>query len=843
MGGRSSASRGKGAPADRPADRRPRSTYRLQLSERFTLHDAAEVVDYLSLLGVDWVYLSPILQSAAHSTHGYDVTDHGSIDAERGGRAGFDEFVRACRRRGLGILIDIVPNHVGVATPSDTAWWWDTLSRGRASRFAEFFDVDWDAAEQRVRLPVLAHPAPGTADRSGPDDTDETGSDGAQDTGPDGAGSDHTRDAGRDAANQTGPDGTDGIILDRGELVAAGRRYPVAPGSSDDGADAQTVHARQHYELVETVRAHADLNYRRFFAVSDLAAIRMESEPVFEAAHREVLRWFRDGLADGLRIDHPDGLADPAGYLRRLATRTDGAYLVVEKILEAGESLPGEWPVAGTTGYDALGDFDRILIDPAGEETLTALDRAEPGQSGGAFEEVAYRARKEAMAELFEPELARLERELGDPPALPGPLLRDALRELIVCFPVYRSYLPHGGQHLLAAARDASARRPELAETISRLVAILGDPGNRAARRFEQTTVIVMAKGIEDRAFYRYNRLGSLTEVGGDPREFSITPAEFDARQERRQAQLPHSMTTLSTHDTKRGEDVRARLDALSELPEEWAALLGRLRQRAPLGDPPMENLLWQAILGSWPAARERLHGYAEKAAREAAESTGWEAPDRGYEDRLHRLVDSAFDDPEVAERIEGFLGRIRAAGWSNGLSAKLLQLAAPGVPDVYQGSELWERSLVDPDNRRDVDFALRRRMLADLDDPAAPLPPIDDTGAAKLLVVSRTLRLRREHPELFTRYRPVEVLGPAAEHAIAFDRGGAIAIGTRLPIGLERRGGWGETELELAGSECLDALTGRVHRGPRLRLAAILESYPVALLVPAGLAQDGAPR
>jgi (1->4)-alpha-D-glucan 1-alpha-D-glucosylmutase len=345
---------------------------------------------------------------------------------------------------------------------------------------------------------------------------------------------------------------------------------------------------------------------------------------------------------------------------------------------------------------------------------------------------------------------------------------------------------------------------------------------------------MVMAKGVEDCAFYRYNRLGSLTEVGGEPHEFAIDVAEFHDRQMRRQSQLPHSMTALTTHDTKRGEDVRARLDVLSEMADEWAATLDELRAIAPLDDKPTENLLWQAIVGSWPASRDRLHAYAEKAARESGTSTTWTSPVEAFETRMHQLIDLALDDPSVNRRIEATVASVRDAGWSNGLAAKALQLTMPGMPDVYQGSELWETSLVDPDNRRPVDYALRRRLLADID--AGQLPDIDAVGAVKLLVTSRALRLRRDHPELFSGYRPVTATGVAAAHVVAFDRGGAITVATRLPLGLRRRGGWGDTAIDVE-ADMVDAITGTHVVAGSVALGQLLRRYPVAILIPAATA------
>jgi (1->4)-alpha-D-glucan 1-alpha-D-glucosylmutase len=372
--------------------------------------------------------------------------------------------------------------------------------------------------------------------------------------------------------------------------------------------------------------------------------------------------------------------------------------------------------------------------------------------------------------------------------------------------------------------------------------------------RFQQTSGMVMAKGVEDTAYYRYSSLTSLNEVGADPAEFAIDTDEFHRRQQVRQEYFPASMTTLSTHDTKRGEDVRARIAVLAEVPHVWEAVLARLRSLAPLGsrgestgesDPPFENLLWQAIVGAWPASRERLGAYALKAAREAGSSTTWTSPNEAFEARLQALVDAVFDNPKVAHELTAFVDSITAAGWSNSLSAKLLQLTAPGVPDVYQGSELWETSLVDPDNRRPVDYRMRRELLADLDD--GWLPPVDDTGAAKLLVTTRALRLRSKRPGMFSGYTPLTVTGVAAAHVVAFDRGGAITVATRLPLGLSEGlapdGPWGDTAVHARGvsvnEPLIDVLTGTRFVGPDIPVAELLRRYPVALLAQEGVDGD----
>ncbi|MEI5585219.1 MULTISPECIES: malto-oligosyltrehalose synthase [unclassified Agromyces] len=794
-------------PAGARAPRRePRSTYRLQVRPSFDLHDAASVVDYLDALGADWVYLSPILPSRAGSDHGYDVVAHDRVDEARGGESGFEALADAAHARGRGVLVDIVPNHVGVADAAQNPGWWSLLQLGPGSPYADAFDVDWALTGGRVRLPVLG----GTADEAAADGD---------------------------------------LRIEHGELRYFEHRFPLAPGTAGDGADALTVHARQHYELVNWQRADAELNYRRFFAVNELAGLRVERPEVFDATHAEIVRWVRDGLADGLRVDHPDGLAAPGDYLDRLADATGGAYVLVEKILEGDEPLPPHWRTDGTTGYDALADIDRLLVDPAGEAALDALDarlRAETGIAGPTdWHELIHETKRGIADGILRSEVLRLERMLPDPrPAEAA----DALAELLACFPVYRSYLPAGREHLDDAARLARAHRPDLAASVDALLPVLADPSDPVAIRFQQTSGMVMAKGVEDTAFYRYTRLGSLTEVGGDPSEFAIDAAAFHARQLRRQAAWPHSMTTLSTHDTKRGEDVRARIDVLAEIPERWSTELAGLRAAAgSTGDGPFDALLWQAIVGAWPLERERAHAYAEKASREASVSTHWTAPDEAFERRMHEVIDRAFDVPAVRERLDAFVAWLAPAGWSNSLAAKLLQLTMPGAPDVYQGSELWETSLVDPDNRRPIDFDLRRRMLRELDADVerGELPPVDQAASAKLLVTSRALRLRRDRPEWFTRYTPLEVVGVAARHAIAFDRGGAVTVATRLPVGLGARDGaepaasvapdaWGDTEVLVRRLPLHDVLTGRRFDGGAIHLAELLATYPVALLAPA---------
>ncbi|MGY1591333.1 malto-oligosyltrehalose synthase [Geodermatophilus sp. SYSU D00708] len=769
----------------------PTATYRLQVTADFPLDDAAAVTDYLADLGVSHAYTSPLLRAAAGSTHGYDTVDHAHVDESRGGRAGFDRLVAALHERGLGLVLDLVPNHMGVADPAEAPWWWDVLRHGRDSAHAAAFDIDWDFGGGKVRIPVL-----GSADDVEKLEVVDT------------------------------PDGP--------ELRYYDNRFPVAPGTGE--GTPQEVHARQHYELVDWRRADTDLNYRRFFAINTLAGLRAEDPAVFEATHRLVLELVAAGAVDGLRIDHPDGLADPKGYLDRLAEASGNRWTVVEKILEPGEDLPESWATAGTTGYDALAEVDDVLVDPAGEAALTALDTELSGRAVD-YGELVHGCKREVTDGMLGSEVARLVRVIGELPGISREQQTEALAELLASFPVYRTYLPDGREHLAATVTAVRERRPDLAGAVDALYPVLAQAGTEAATRFEQTSGPVMAKGVEDSAYYRWARFVALNEVGGDPARFGSTVAEFHEAQRRRLERKPASMTTLSTHDTKRSEDVRARLAVLAELPTEWARLVRRLLDLHPLADRPMAHLVWQNLVGAWPLSRERAHAYAEKAAREAGTSTTWTDPDEEFEAQLHALVDAAYDDRATQAEIEEVVARIAPLGRSNSLSQKLLQLTMPGVPDVYQGTELWDLSLVDPDNRRPVDYDLRRRLLARLDE--GWVPPVDDEGAAKLLVVSRTLRARREHPEWFAGYEPVEATGSAAGHVVAFDRGsgeqdGVVTVATRLPAGLAAAGGWGDTALQLPNGAWRDLLTGGRHVSDAagLPVGAALERLPVALLV-----------
>ena len=751
----------------------PTGTYRVQVRPDFPLKATAELADYLADLGVSHLYTSPLLAAAPGSQHGYDMVDPTRVNPELGGEDGRRQLVAALQTAGLGLVVDIVPNHAGVAVPSANPAWWDVLKRGRDSPYAAWFDIDWSRG--RLLIPVLA------------DD----------------------------------PDALSALRVEGDELHYFDKRYPIADGTG--GGTPEEVHDRQHYELVNWTRGDSELNYRRFFAIVDLAGLRVEDPQVFEATHAEILRWYHEGGAQGIRVDHPDGLRDPGDYLRRLHEAAPDAWIVVEKILEPGEQLP-DWPVAGTTGYDAMAEVCGVFVDTSTERFFDTLDHHLTGREM-TWQDTVHQTKYSVATTLLAAELARMAALVPEIEAAPR-----ALAELAACFPVYRSYLPFGGRHLAKARSEAGRRRPELIRVLDQLTGRLRNPSDELAVRFQQFTGAVMAKGVEDTAFYRWTRFTARNEVGNDPAKFGVSPDEFHDTAESRQLRWPAGMTTLSTHDTKRSEDVRARLAVLAELPGDWTEVVRRWVRIAPLPDPSLAHLVWQGAVGAWPIERERLQAYALKAAREAAVATTWQQPDDRFEAALAEMVDRIYDDPVLNREVADFAAAITPPGRSNALGQKLVQLTMPGVPDVYQGTELWDHSLVDPDNRRPVDFGLRRELLGRID--GGWQPPVDDTGAAKLLVTARTLRLRRHRPELFTGYRPAFADGRVAEHVLAFDRGGAVAVATRLPVGLSRHGGWHDTTLSLNGLSWIEMFTNTSYGGSRLAVADLLHSYPVALLV-----------
>ncbi|HEY4022829.1 MAG TPA: malto-oligosyltrehalose synthase [Pseudonocardiaceae bacterium] len=762
----------------------PSSTYRLQLRPEFGFADAAEVATYLAELGVGAMYASPMLQASHGSTHGYDVVDPTKASEDLGGEEARLALVHRLRQLGLRLVVDTVPNHMDVSDPSANRYWWDVLANGKESKYAHFFDIDWSRAP--ILIPTLA------------DDGD-----------------------GGEAALKD-------LRVEDGELRYFEHRFPLAEGT-DDGT-APEVHDRQHYRLISWRRASAELNYRRFFDVTTLAGVRVEDEDVFNTTHGEILRWVGNGEVDGLRIDHVDGLVDPGGYLRRLRSRIGDTWLVVEKILGVGEPLPSDWPIAGTSGYDALGEICGVFIDPTGEAPLSELAARFDAPSD--YPALTLESRRLITSTTLRAEVLRIARLI---PKFPVERAEAAVAELLCSFDVYRSYLPDGLNRLRAAVAAAIRTRPDLAEPLSNIAFhAVNEPDGEIAVRLQQTSAMVMAKGIEDTASYRFPRLVALNEVGGEPDRFGVSVNQLHTSFQQREAGWPTAMTALATHDTKRGEDVRARLAVLAEIPAEFAALVEQLHELHSLPEPTLELLAWQTLVGAWPADEQRITDYLFKAAREAKLATSWTEHNEEFETALRDWVLAVYSDPAAVNLLNTFSDRITPAGWSNCLGQKLLQLAGPGIPDVYQGTEKWDDSLVDPDNRRLVDYSARRELLTQI--RSGWRPPVDDTGAIKIALVHHVLRLRRDEPELFTGYRALTPDGPASTNAIAFARGcerRVVAIATRLPLRLRSSGGWRDTAVTLpADTTWTDALTGTAYEGHRVFLGAVLEQYPVALLV-----------
>jgi (1->4)-alpha-D-glucan 1-alpha-D-glucosylmutase len=751
------------------------STYRLQLrGDAFRFDDAVELVDYLADLGVSHVYLSPILTATAGSTHGYDVTDPTSVSAELGGPDGLARLSAAARERGLGVIVDIVPNHVGVDAPQQNPWWWDVLTHGRNSVYASYFDIDWSLApDGRIILPVL-----------GSDD---------------------------DVAGLT----VDGDILRLGDLA-----FPIAPGTGT--GTGPEVHDRQHYRLISW-RAGI-CGYRRFFSITSLAGLRQEDPAVFDASHAEVKRWFTEGLVDGLRIDHPDGLSDPAGYLDRLRELVGPqAYIVIEKILAVDEALELSLPVDGTTGYDVLREVGGLFVDPTGKQALTELiDSA--GFTYADVPALLSELKIRSATVTLSSELARVHRAIVAAVGVDHPLLPDAIAALLTNLGVYRSDYLGLSALMSTAIAETVTGAAELAEPLQLVSAALTTDVETAVR-IQQLCGAVTAKSMEDCLFYRDARLVSLNEVGGEPERFGVSVAEFHHSTATRAQLWPTAMTTLTTHDTKRGEDVRARIGVLSQVPSLWAEWVGGWERRLPSLDAATGLFLWQNIFGVWPAdgtvdpaLRERLHAYAEKAIREAAVHTSWNDPDETFESAVHTWIDALIDGP-VATELTALVASLDRHAQGDALGQKLFSLTVPGVPDVYQGTELWDDSLVDPDNRRPVDYAARRAALAELSHP-------------KIRVVREALQLRRRRPETFLAggYAPVFASGAAAEHVVSFTRGDDVLVAAGRWTTRLGETGWGETTLTLPAGSWTDLLTGRVYTGSVL-IGDLFAELPVALL------------
>jgi (1->4)-alpha-D-glucan 1-alpha-D-glucosylmutase len=799
----------------------------------------------------------------------------------------------------LGQVLDIVPNHMAIGGP-ENPWWWDVLENGPASRYARFFDVEWDSADPEfgatVLLPVLGdHYGRALeagelsvarerssflvcyADRRFPVAPEvlepllveagrRTGTDELMFIGeslgrlPSATLVDRDSIVRRHRGKEVLLSQLGRLLTDRPELADAVDQAVDRLNADIDRLDEFL--GRQHYRLAFWRAARDDLDYRRFFDVTTLAGLRMEDEYVFNETHELVTGWLRDGTLDGLRVDHPDGLRDPKRYFERLRAASPDAWVVAEKILEREEKLRPDWAVAGTTGYDFLNHVTRLFIDPRGEEPLTSLYETFSGFSE-AFGEVAYADRQRVLRDVLASEfnrlteyLVRVVRRNRRNRDFTRAQLRDALRELICCFPVYRTYVradegethPDDRRYVNAALEAAAARRPDLPPDLLEFLAdvlLLRVTGPREAEfvmRFQQLTAPVTAKGVEDTAFYAYNRLVALNEVGGDPGTFSESIEEFHLDCLAAQREWPARMLASSTHDTKRSEDVRIRIGLLSEIPERWTETvqhwreLNRRKRSGSWPDRNAEYLIYQTLVGAWPITTDRLWAYVEKAVREAKRETSWTDPSEGYERALRRFVRGCMVDRKFTAEVEELVADLTPAWHATSLAQTLLKLTCPGVPDIYQGTEIWDLSLVDPDNRRPVDWELRRNLL----ERAMRATPREamaeaDTGLPKIWLIQHALGLRTRRPELFgpgASYRPVTAQGPAADRVVAFVRGGeAVTVVPRFMAG--READWTDTYIELAGGQWEDVLSEIRHEGGRLALGELLREFPVALLLP----------
>ena len=854
----------------------PRATYRFQLNKNFRFRDATALVPYLAALGVSHVYASPFLKARPGSSHGYDIVDHNSVNPEIGTEAELDELIAALQREGMGMVLDIVPNHMGVLL-GNNAWWLDVLEKGRASPYARFFDIDWNPAKPELRgkvlLPVL--------------------------------GSHY------------------GEALEKGELklVKEGgswklayfeQRFPLNQKSSrginakklnKDSLARHRLLERQHYRLAYWRVASDEINYRRFFEITDLAAIRVEDRTVFEATHAFIARLCRRRGVDGLRIDHPDGLADPRTYFERLReycrTPTGAPWIVIEKIVAGHETLPADWPVDGTTGYRFANLLTGLFIDGNAEERFDRIYQRFTGERRS-FDDIAYASRMLIMNTTLAAELDMLATRLARIAAgnrrtrdYTRGGLRKALAEIAAHFPVYRSYVTARGASdtdrryidwAVGKARRASQLAdPSVFDFIRSLLLLEVSPKEKTRKhamvefavRFQQFSAPVVAKGDEDTAFYRYHRLIALNEVGNDPRAFGFSLKAFHAASEDRAKNWAHTMIASSTHDTKRSEDARARLGVLSEIASGWRLMLRRwsLMNRsarrevegAAAPSPGDEYLYYQALLAIWPHTvpdhstlenlRDRLQAYMLKAVREAKLRTSWINPDQEYETVLQGFILQSFENSLFIKDVSEAAARISRLGLLVGLSQALIKVASPGVPDYYQGTELWDFSLVDPDNRRPVDYALRGKLLASLNNKSfSPKGLLEDLadGRAKLHVISKGLAIRKELAELFyaPAYAPLYADSGREENVCAFalrnGKRALVAVAPRLFAGLMQEGElapigprvWGDSRLLLPESfsgNFLNVLTSEKHQGNSLRMADLLATFPVALLTMSG--------
>jgi (1->4)-alpha-D-glucan 1-alpha-D-glucosylmutase len=874
----------------------PTSTYRLQLHRGFTLDDASEVADYLARLGVSHVYVSPYLQAAPGSTHGYDIVDHHAISEELGGEEAHQRFCRHLGECALGQVLDIVPNHMSVAP--NNRYWWDVLENGASSRYAEYFDIDWDPAEVRlsnkVLLPILddqygvvladrriqltrnvgrfeVHYASHTLPVSPESSSTFLFRAGVA------CGSDTLVFLSDALAHLGQPDSEDRTVIlkrhrDKAVIYLLLERdcdeFPQALRSIDneiaelnrDGDAMDALLQLQNYRLAYWGASDQDMSYRRFVDVNSLIGLRIERERVFRETHDRILRWLRDGVIDGVRVDHADGLRDPQQYFGRLRRTAPNAWMVTEKVLQPGEALPAIWQVHGTTGYEFLNQVNALLISADGLNAIDRIYREFTGESND-FNTLAHEKKLAVTQEELGSDVNRLtslfvqicenDREHRDYTRAD---IRRAIREVAACFPVYRTYIsperseasPEDLAVIEAAVSAACQYRGDidgrLFDFIGDVLALRhrGDDESEFVLRFQQFTGPVMAKGVEDTALYCYNRLAGLNEVGSNPAQGALSVEEFHRLNSMAQRQLPHRMVTLTTHDTKRSEDVRARLAVLTETHECFGSAIKRWRERnEPLRIDGMpgantEYLYYQTLIGAWPIEAERASAYMLKAAREAKQDTSWTHINPEYEEALQQFVRHTLDDASFVSEVEHFVAHIQTAGRMNSLAQTLLKYTVPGIPDLYQGSELWDHRLVDPDNRAPVEFDLRKRMLDELDSLTTHqiLQRMPD-GLPKLWTIRQALRIRRERAASFGAagdYTPILADGLGSENVVAFLRGeDIVTVVPRLTRSLAE--GWRGTTIHLPKGRWLNRLASSVIKGGTTAVADILSEFPVALL------------
>jgi len=884
----------------------PRATYRLQLNAGFTFADARAIVPYLAELGISDIYASPILRARKGSAHGYDVVDAHALNPELGTEEDFEALHVELQKHQIGLLLDVVPNHM--AASHENAWWMSVLENGEQSRFLHYFDIDWTPVTTRgqtvrkVLLPILGKPY-GEALESQEIQL-HFDADGFYFTYYDKRLPLAPGSYGQGLRECVDSLPREGVAIELRELVENNdpvtnsrflketlwRIYEQDAAFRDalnnaikkingetDALDALL--DAQWYRLAYWRIASETINYRRFFDVTDLIGVRVENPEVFEARNRRTLELIAEGKVTGLRIDHIDGLHDPIGHMRKLQLRLAGEqaddkgfYIVLEKILEHGEELPSEFPASGTTGYDFLDSVNALFIDPAGLQQLDRFYREFTGVTA-TFDDICYERKKQVIAELFSGEMRALGTQLAAV-AMPDRNARDfapvdlaaALTEVTACMRVYRTYIREGpiadadAQSIRAAITDAKRRAGTAIDkrlfTFLEQVLLIDPPPYIASERehwlafvmrWQQFTGRVMAKGVEDTAFYNYNRLISLNEVGGNPGRNDFDGlVEFHARCVRMQQTWPHTMNATSTHDTKRSEDVRARINVLSELAPQWERQVRRWSKKYGFNDRNAELLVYQTLAGMWPldkaelpTIRDRLKQYLEKAAREAKTHTSWISPNPDYEQALMEFADSILDDSQFCNELVRFQKPIAFYGFLNALSQVVLKVTAPGTPDLYQGTELWDFSLVDPDNRRPVDYSRRRSTLKKLKSVSIDtLLRRWTDGRIKMFVTWKVLDLRARHANLFRdgSYEPIDA-GPNVCAFIRRHEDDAVLVAVpRLVASLVKPGKfpigdvWGDAALAVSGS-WRDVFTGESFSGDKIALRSAFARLPLAIL------------